>query len=177
MSLFGSPGRPKRSIVANFAPKMTPKWSPKWSHSDNGRPLRNMHRHSRIAYPPLFSRLQFRSKKSTVNILPTINIQFVFYNILQTNTKKCPSGDPDLTGIGYLFCSGGPFEPPRPPPGPPTSPPGPPWGPPKVTQNEPRFTENHKTELDKCKNDNRVQRPCFARNVQTNAGISPVSRI
>ncbi len=29
--LFWRPGRPKRSIVANWAPKITPKWSPKWT--------------------------------------------------------------------------------------------------------------------------------------------------
>ena len=31
VSLFWPPGRPKRSIVANLAPKITPKRSPKWS--------------------------------------------------------------------------------------------------------------------------------------------------
>ena len=59
VSLFWAPGRPKRSIVANLAPKITPKWSLKWSQSDNGRPLRNMHRHCRIAHPPPFGELHF----------------------------------------------------------------------------------------------------------------------
>ena len=55
------PGRPKRSIVANWAPKMTPKWSPKWSQVDNGRPSRNMHRRRQIACPPPLGELHFHS--------------------------------------------------------------------------------------------------------------------
>ena len=49
VSLFWPPGRPKKSIVANLAPKMTPKWSPKWSRSDERRPSRNMRQRERIA--------------------------------------------------------------------------------------------------------------------------------
>ena len=49
MQLFGAQippkGQPQVSIVANLAPKMTPTRNPKWTHSDTGRPLRNMHKH------------------------------------------------------------------------------------------------------------------------------------
>ena len=48
----GRPRPPKRSIVASWAPKMIPKWRPKGSQIDNGRPLRNLRRRERIAYPP-----------------------------------------------------------------------------------------------------------------------------
>ena len=43
----------KMSIVPPRAPKMTPKWNPKWSQGNNGRPLRHLHRHRQIAWPPL----------------------------------------------------------------------------------------------------------------------------
>ena len=43
---------PIMSIVVPWAPQITPKWSPKWSQGNNGRPLRNIHRHGRIACPP-----------------------------------------------------------------------------------------------------------------------------
>ncbi len=78
VSLFWSPGRPKRSIVANLAPKMPPKWSPKWSQSDNGRPLRNMHRHCRIVHPPPLGSSIFtvflESTKKSPNITYKITI-------------------------------------------------------------------------------------------------------
>ena len=66
MQLFGaqiSPkGQPKVSIVANLAPNMTPKWNPKWTQSDNGRPLRNMHRHCHIVHLAPLWELYFRSR-------------------------------------------------------------------------------------------------------------------
>ena len=48
--IISQPGRPKRSIVANFAPNMNSEWKPKWTQSDNGRPSRNMRRHHQIVH-------------------------------------------------------------------------------------------------------------------------------
>ena len=118
MSLFWPPGRPKRSIVASLAPKITPKWSPKWSQSDNGRPLRTMHRHCRIAYPPTLGELHFHcfyrvQTKVTKNHLT----KGPFENLAPNWAQKCPSWDSDLTGSGSPFLVffalgplGAPFE-------------------------------------------------------------------
>ena len=104
VSLFWPPGPPKRSIAANLAPKMTPKWSPKWSQSDNGRPLRNMHRHCRIAYPPPLGELHFHCffrvpQKVTKKRLNKYN----FEKLAPNWTKKCPSWEPGLTRNGSPF--------------------------------------------------------------------------
>ena len=50
MHFFGSPGPPKKSIVANLAPKMTPKWRSKWSQLQDCGPSPNMRLHGPIAY-------------------------------------------------------------------------------------------------------------------------------
>ena len=111
-SLFQPPGRPKRSIVAILAPKMTPKWS----QSDNGRPLPNMHRHCRIAYRPPLGELHFhyffRVRKQ---ITKTRLIRGHFENVVPKCTQKWPSWDPDLMTNGspfwIFFALGGPWSP------------------------------------------------------------------
>ena len=61
---------PKMSIVAPWSPKLTPKWSPKWSQGNNGRPLRNMHKHGWIACPPPLGEPHFSSSfKDPNNII------------------------------------------------------------------------------------------------------------
>ena len=116
MNLFWLPGRPKRSIVANWAPKMTPKWSPKWSQSDNGRPLRNMHRHCRIAYPPPLGELHFHC---FFRVPQKVTKQRLKKNHFE---KKCAKLDQKVPLLGArpkekwvsffgFVCSGGAWEP------------------------------------------------------------------
>ncbi len=45
--------------MAPWTPNTTPKLNLKWSQGNNGRPLRNMHRHGRIACPPPLGRSIF----------------------------------------------------------------------------------------------------------------------
>ena len=72
-ALFWTPGPPKKSIVANLAPKMTPKWRSKWSQLQDCGPSPNMRLHGPIAYwtppwgaifPPLLRGHQKLMKKS-----------------------------------------------------------------------------------------------------------------
>ena len=95
VSLFWPPGRPKRSIVANLAPKMTPKWSLKWSQSDNGRPLRNMHRHLRIAHPPPLGELNFTASLETEKSHQKSRKKGPFQNVAPNWAQKYPSLEPD----------------------------------------------------------------------------------
>ncbi len=113
MSLFWPPGPPKRSIVANLASKMTPKWSPKWSQSDNGRPLRNMHRHCRIAHPPPILTAFLETEKVTKKHVK----KSLFKIWRQTGPTSAPPGGAVHAGEGLLFWSfllrgalGAPFE-------------------------------------------------------------------
>ena len=104
VSLFWPPGRPKRSIVANLAPQITPKWSLEWSHSDNARPLRNIHRHCRIAYPRPLGELHFHCffrvrQKDTKHRFQKLHLG----NCAPKWTQKLPSWDPDLTRTGSPF--------------------------------------------------------------------------
>ena len=57
--------RPKRSIVANLAPKTTPKRRSKWSQIEDCRPSRNMRLRVRIAYLPLPGEVLFCSESSS----------------------------------------------------------------------------------------------------------------
>ncbi len=69
---FWSKRRPKTSIVDPWPPKMTLKWSPKWRQGKNGRPLRYMRRHRRIACPPPSGSLIFAHFSKMQNISPQI---------------------------------------------------------------------------------------------------------
>ena len=82
--IFLSKRRPQMSIVAPWPPKMTPKWSPKWSQGKNGRSLRNMHRHRRIACPPPLGEPHFRSLFQDAKYLTTNNTHNA------TIQQKCP---------------------------------------------------------------------------------------
>ena len=142
MSLFWPPGRPKRSIVANLAPKMTPTWSPKWSQSDNARPLRNMHRHCRIAYPPPFGELLFHCffrvrKKVTKNPLHGGTI-LKFW---------CPNG-PKVTRLGPILGAHGLLTAPWEPLGCLCGAPGGPRSPKRDPQT-PKIKRNHQTTMPK----------------------------
>ncbi len=95
VSLFWPPGPAKRSIVANLAPKMTPKWSLKWSQSDNGRPLRNMHRHLRIAHPPPLGELNFTASLETEKSNQKSRTKLPFQNVAPNWAQKYPSLEPD----------------------------------------------------------------------------------
>ena len=115
MSLFWPPGPPKRSIVANLAPKMTPKWSPKWSQSDNGRPLRNMHRHCRIAYPPPLGELHFHSFFRARQNHKQSHKKGPFRKFGAKLGPKVPllGSRPHEKWVSFfgIFCTGGPWEP------------------------------------------------------------------
>ena len=94
VSLFWPPGRPKKSIVANLAPKMTPKWNPKWSRSDEGRPSRNMRRRGRIACPPP-GEPRFRSFSETRKRAPkNQHNPSDFELVSQHDPKSAPRGLP-----------------------------------------------------------------------------------
>ena len=86
------PGRTKRSIVANWAPKTTPKWSPKWSPSNNGRSSRNMRRHERIACPPPPGELRFRSFSYTGKRSPKSHNHSDLRTWLQNDPQSAPPG-------------------------------------------------------------------------------------
>ncbi len=83
---------PQMSIVAPWPPKMAPKWSPKWSQGRNGRPLRNMHRHRRIACPPPLGELNFRSLFQDAKYRTTNSTQHT--TIQQTCSKRLSKGVP-----------------------------------------------------------------------------------
>ncbi len=68
------------------APKITPKWSPKWRHGINGRPLRNMRRHRRIACPPPSGSSIFAHISKMQNIAPQITHK------TQQSKKRAPKG-------------------------------------------------------------------------------------
>ncbi len=116
MRLFWPPGPPKRSIVANLASKMAPKWSPKWSQSDNGRPLRNMHRHCRIAHSPPLGELNFHCFFRDRTKVTKKHVKKGLFKIWrQIGPTSAPPGGGRCTrekvSFFVFFCSGGPWEP------------------------------------------------------------------
>ncbi len=83
-----TPGRPKRSIVATWPPKMLPKWSPKRSQVDNCRPLRNIRRRERIACPAPLGSSSFAPFSEVEKIHPQISEKNTFHKTCAKTTPK-----------------------------------------------------------------------------------------